>query len=72
MHFDDPSFADITFEFAGGEAVHAHKLILALSSPTFAAMFGGENRWPCVPCTICLLHAHAVGLQTMLGIVLDT
>jgi len=38
-HFDDPSFADVAFEFAGGEVVHAHKLLLALSSPTFAVMF---------------------------------
>ena len=42
VQFDDPTFADVLFEFAGGETVHAHKLILALSSPTFAAMFGGS------------------------------
>ena len=52
-HVDDPSFADVVFVFGGadgggagegsggggGEHVYAHKLLLALSSPTFAAMF---------------------------------
>ena len=36
---DDHTFADVAFVFDGGEEVHAHKLILGLSSPTFAAMF---------------------------------
>ena len=39
---DDPAHSDVVFTFGEGEAaeeVHAHKLLLSLTSATFAAMF---------------------------------
>jgi len=59
LQWDEPAFADVIFEFdggieAGGTAVYAHKLVLALTSPHFATMFtsglvegqGGKQRLP--------------------------
>ena len=42
-HWDDPTLADVVFDFGGDGKVFAHKLVLALSSPTFAAMFSGGS-----------------------------
>ena len=44
-HVDDERYADVAFDFGGcsgtNDVVYAHKLILALSAPTFETMFGG-------------------------------
>ena len=39
--YDQQSYTDVTFQLADGSTVAAHKLLLAITSPVFEAMFFG-------------------------------